>query len=147
MTNSLLVRASSASLSSAACVTAKSPAFTVRLNWRCSNAWPDDFAKNEKDCVATNANGIANSRLYMPTALGVGYSLMPSIPATLVPQGGRYSIASVPNSRREVASAQLTGPKGSGMRCHSQLTSNPKYSSSDEHGTSPARYTPSGSGS
>ena len=83
----------------------------MRLNCRCSNAWPADFDKNAKDCVSTNANGADSSRLYIPTALGVGYSLMPSIAPTRVRSGGRYSIASVPNSRRVVASTSIDGDR------------------------------------
>src|SRR5713101_1268646 len=105
MTNSLLVSASSASLSSHACETAKSPAFAIRLNWRCSKAWLAPFVRNEKDCVSTKANGADRSRLYTPTTLGDEYSLMPSIAPTDVAVGERYSMASAPKNRREVASA------------------------------------------
>src|SRR5271156_3840366 len=147
MTNSLLVSASRASLSSAACETAKSPAFDMRLNWRCSSDCPADFDRKEKDCVATNETGADSSRLYIPTRLGVGYSLIPGMAATRVTVGKRYSMASVPNSNRDVASARLTASKVSGARCHSPLISNPRYSSSDEHQMFPDLYAPSSSGS
>src|ERR1700733_8583693 len=135
MTNSLLVSASSASLSSEAWERAKSPALVMRLNCLCSSDWPAAFDKNAKDCVRTKANGTDNRRLYIPTTLGVGYSLMPSIAPTRVAVGARYSMASVPKNRRVVASAWLSGPARSAQRCHSPLISNPRYSCSDEQQT------------
>ena len=105
------------------------------------------FVRNEKDCVSTNANGADSSRLYIPTTLGVGYSLIPRIAPTYVAVGERYSMASVPNNRRVLANARLSGPLGSGERCHSPLISNPRYSSSDEHQTRPDLYVPKRSGS
>ena len=99
MANSLLVSASSASLSSAACDTAKSPALVIRLNCRCSSAWPVALVRNVNDCVSTKANGADSSRSYIPTTVGVGYSLMPSIAPTRVSVGDRYSMASVPKNR------------------------------------------------
>ena len=56
----------------------------MRLNWRCSSPWPAALDRNVKDWVSTKANGADSSRSNMPTRVGVGYSLMPSIAATRV---------------------------------------------------------------
>ena len=45
---------------------------------------PCALVRNVNDCVSTKANGADNSRLYIPTTLGVGYSLMPSMAPTRV---------------------------------------------------------------
>ncbi len=50
----------------------------------------------------------------MPTTLGVGYSLMPSMAPTRVCAGSRYSIASKPKSRRVVPRTSFKGARGSG---------------------------------
>ncbi len=51
------------------------------------------------------AKGADSSESYIPTTLGVGYSLTPSMAPTRVVLGDRYSMASVPKNRRVVASA------------------------------------------
>ena len=48
----------------------------------------------------------------MPTCVGVGYSLIPSIAPRRVPMGSRYSSASVPKDTREVESTSLIGALG-----------------------------------
>jgi hypothetical protein len=47
------------------------------------------FVRKAKDCVSTNGNGADSSRLNIPTTLGVGYSLIPSIAPTRVAVGRR----------------------------------------------------------
>src|SRR5882672_6219117 len=97
------------------------------------------FVKKAKDCVSTKGNGADKSRLNIPTTLGVGYSLIPSIAPTRVAVGRRYSMASVPKNTRVVASTRLRGAFGNGERCHSPLMSIPRYSSNVEHQTFPNR--------
>jgi glutamate/tyrosine decarboxylase-like PLP-dependent enzyme len=57
----------------------------------------------------------------MPTCVGVGYSLMPSIAPALVRVGWRYSSTSVPKNIREVASTSLMGARGKGTSRTSPL--------------------------
>ena len=103
MTNSLLVSASRASFSSAAWDTAKSPALAMRLNCRCSSAWPLALLRKENDWVSTNDIGDDSSRSYIPATVGVGYSLMPRMAATRVSCADRHSMASVPKKSRAFA--------------------------------------------
>src|SRR5260370_28558462 len=128
MTNSLLVNASSASLSSADWDTAKSPAFAVRLNCRCSSAWLVALVRNANDCVRTNEIGADSSWLYIPTVVGVGYSLIPSMAPTRVSVGDRYSMVSLPKSSRPVARIWLSGFRATGMGWLSPLIRRPRYS-------------------
>ena len=91
------------------------------------------FGKKCKGLRQHERNGADSSRLYMPTTVGVGYSLMPSIAA----DAGVARQCGIRSPRCRTAGAwspgpRLTGPRGSGTRCHSPLTSKPKYSSSDE---------------
>src|SRR5207302_743988 len=79
ITNSLLLRPSRASFSSTACDTAKSPALAMRWNCLCSSACPAARERKENDWVSSSGNGADSRRLYIPTTLGVGYSLIPSI--------------------------------------------------------------------
>src|SRR6185312_1937912 len=133
MTNSLLVNASRALLSSTACDTAKSPALPKRWNCLCSRPWLVALDKKVNDWVRTRGKGADSRRSYMPTTVGVGYSLMPRIAPTRVPVGVRYSIASAPKSSRVVANDSFSDARGIGIRCHSPLTSEPRYSSNEEH--------------
>src|SRR6516165_3565374 len=133
MTNSLLVSPSSAALSCSDCETAKSPALTMRKYCLCSSACPVARDRNAKDCVNTSGNGADSRPLYIPTTLGVGYSLTASMAPTRVASAVRYSMASVPNSSRLVTNTWLNGPLGKGTRRHSPLISSVRYSSSDEH--------------
>src|SRR5438874_3095104 len=51
----------------------------MRWNCRCSSACPAARERKEKDCVSTSENGADSRRLNIPTTLGVGYSLIPSM--------------------------------------------------------------------
>src|SRR5712671_6099973 len=72
--------------------------------------------------------------------LGVGYSLMPSIAPTRVAEGVRYSMVSVPKSRRVVARPSLNSPAGNGTRRHSPLISKARYSRSEERQLQPRAH-------
>ena len=52
---------------SRACESAKSPAFAMRLNCRCSSACAAALVRKAKDCVSTNGNGADKRRSYRPT--------------------------------------------------------------------------------
>ena len=107
-----------------------------------------DFGRNAKLCVSTNGNGAVSNRFKTPGEVGVGYSLMPMNAASRDSLGVRYSIASVPNSSRDVASTSATGAVGKAHAWRSPLTNRPKNSSSAERRTPPSpTASPSTSGS
>ncbi len=71
------------------------------------------FDRKVKDCVKYEGKWRRQQSVVEPNDVGVAYSLMPRMAATRMARGRRYSIASVPNSSREVAS---TGSAGSAQR-------------------------------
>src|ERR1700724_4606418 len=97
MTNSPLVKASSASFSSSAWECAKSPLFSIRLYWRTRSAWLVPLERKVKDCVRISGKGADRSELKSPGIVGVAYSLMPSIAPKRVAVGLRYSRVSMPD--------------------------------------------------
>ncbi|MDT4870592.1 hypothetical protein FQZ97_1056770 [compost metagenome] len=90
------------------------------------------LARKVKLCVSTKGKGAVSRALNMPGAVGVGYSLMPRKAPMRVWVPVRYSMASLPKKGRVVARTSLSGERGSGMRCHSPLTSRPWNSTREE---------------
>src|ERR1700674_4792025 len=132
MQKSLLVKASSASMSSSAWETAKSPAFAIRACWRCKSPCPVALFKKVKDWVSTKENGADNKPSYIPTTVGVGYSLIPSTAPKRVSGAERYSRDSPPKSTRLDARTAFKGERGNGTRSRSPFKRSDKNSSSVE---------------
>src|SRR5882724_9453417 len=141
MQKSLLVSASKASINSPAWLTAKSPALAMRACWRCKSPCPVALFKKVKDCVRTYEKGADNKPSYIPTTVGVGYSLIPRTAPKCVRVAERYSRVSVPKSTRLVASTAFKGERGRGTRCDSPFKRSDKNSSREEYRRSFSTYT------
>ena len=119
----------------------------MRLNWRCRSAWAAALVRNANDCVSTNGKGAERSASNIPTVVGVGYSLIPSIAPTRVVAGRRYCRVSVPKQTRDVASTSLIGARGSGTGRDSPLMRSPKKLRTPEHSRPRYEWTLRASGS
>ncbi len=65
-------------------------------------------------------NGADNSRSYIPTVVGVGYSFTPSTAATRVAAAWRYSMVSAPMRHRPVPRTSASGAPGAAAHSDSR---------------------------
>ena len=110
MTNSLLVERIEGILELRGLRNREIPGVGHAIELALQQPCPVPCSEKVKDCVSTNENGAESRRLYMPTDVGVGYSLMPSIAPTRVSVGVRYSMASVPKEQPRAGESLVERP-------------------------------------